>query len=222
MPSGVFVLDIDGPAGAASLRRREAEHGTLPATLTSATGRHLGRHLWFTADVPVPKSEDRVGEKLDIRGDGSYAVVPPSVHPNCSIYRWVNDLPPAPAPAWLVALAQHKPRPIFPAYRPQTRRALLTSTSSESYGLGALNDEISALRAASSGHRNSELNRASFCLHQLVAGQELHAEDVMHGLLGAGHENGLVAEDGLRKVQATIESGGNAELRFPRDRYGRR
>ena len=46
--SGVFVLDIDGSAGEAALKVLEERHGSLPPTLTAATGR--GRHLYF--EVP--------------------------------------------------------------------------------------------------------------------------------------------------------------------------
>src|SRR5665811_1384776 len=47
--SGVFVIDIDGNDGAASLYALEAEHGALPATPEVITAR--GRHLWFKQTV---------------------------------------------------------------------------------------------------------------------------------------------------------------------------
>ena len=46
--SGVFVLDLDGEAGKASLAELEARHGPLPVTLISLTGRDDGgEHRWF-------------------------------------------------------------------------------------------------------------------------------------------------------------------------------
>jgi hypothetical protein len=86
----------------------------------------------------------------------------------------------------------------------------------------ALDREIERLVLASSGTRNATLNCASFVLHQLVAGGELHAEEVMQALHYAAERNGLLAEDRLRRVQATIESGATDGLRSPRDRLGRR
>jgi putative DNA primase/helicase len=75
---------------------------------------------------------------------------------------------------------------------------------------------------ASSGLRNHELNRTSFRLHQLVAGAELHGDDVRRRLIEAATANGLIAENGLRAVRATIDSGATAGLKSPRDRGGRR
>ena len=44
-PSGVFVLDIDGDAGFATLAEIETVQGRLPPTLLSSTGN--GRHHWW-------------------------------------------------------------------------------------------------------------------------------------------------------------------------------
>src|SRR5262245_57540029 len=44
--SGMFVLDVDGDEGEASLRALEREHGELPATVEAITGSG-GRHLFF-------------------------------------------------------------------------------------------------------------------------------------------------------------------------------
>ena len=43
--SRVFVLDVDGEDGEASLRNLEAEHGALPSTVEVITGK--GRHCYF-------------------------------------------------------------------------------------------------------------------------------------------------------------------------------
>jgi hypothetical protein len=45
-PARLAALDIDGPAGEASLQELVRQHGELPATLESRTGK--GRHLLFT------------------------------------------------------------------------------------------------------------------------------------------------------------------------------
>src|SRR5262245_52936391 len=52
VPSGVFVLDVDGEQGFASLAELVDRHGLLPATSVSTTGK--GRHYWFRADGPIP------------------------------------------------------------------------------------------------------------------------------------------------------------------------
>jgi putative DNA primase/helicase len=223
-PSGVFIVDIDGKLGAVNLRELMTKFGALPATLISTTGK--GWHLWFRADGEIPCSTGKISPGIDVRADGGYVVAPPSIHPNGKAYRWLNDLPPAPAPAWLIHLAQRKPSlPVTaapPLPSPSWSPIGIISASSAAYGLAALDREIERLTLASSGNRNAELNRVSFRLHQLVAGQELHSEEVARQLIRATQANGLLAEDGLRQVQATIQSGANAGMRSPRDRHGRR
>src|SRR5262245_32772533 len=66
--SGVWVLDVDGAAGATALAELELERGALPATKASATS--SGCHLWLCADGPIPSSVARVAAGLDVRGDG--------------------------------------------------------------------------------------------------------------------------------------------------------
>lgn len=79
--SGLYVVDIDGPEGEASLAR----YGDLPATPESRTGK--GRHLLF--HWPDGRnSAGKLGPKIDTRGAGGYIVAAPSVHPNGGKYRW--------------------------------------------------------------------------------------------------------------------------------------
>jgi hypothetical protein len=86
------------------------------------------------------------------------------------------------------------------------------------YGEAALAREAETLAAVAPGGRNHALNRASFSLHQLVAGGELEHGEVEHRLLAAAERNGLIADDGLRSVLATIRSGARAGLQHPRSR----
>jgi hypothetical protein len=104
--SGIVVLDIDTKKnGEESLGALETIHGALPATVEVLTGN--GRHLWFShPGYTVHNSVGDVGEGLDIRGDGGYVIVPPSIHENGRRYEWEvsHDLetPLASFPSWLV------------------------------------------------------------------------------------------------------------------------
>src|SRR5271166_2907766 len=201
LASGIWVLDVDGADGAAVLGNLETEHGGLPVTLCSITS--AGCHLWFRADGHIPSSAGRVGLGLDVRGEGGYVLAPPSVHPDGPIYRWSNTAPPTITPTWLVRLASEKPTPSAPL-NPSPRCNGVCS-SPGAYGKAALDREIDALAKTAPGARNHALNRASFSLHQLVAGGELDAAEVQDRLFAAAAANGLLADpaDGPRSVMAT-------------------
>ena len=88
--SGVWILDVDGEDGEATLRGLRARLGALPRTREVITGG--GRHLWFRYTGPIPSTADtRIGAGVHTRGDGGYVVVPPSVHASGRIYQWSVD-----------------------------------------------------------------------------------------------------------------------------------
>jgi Bifunctional DNA primase/polymerase, N-terminal len=223
--SGFWVFDTDGDEGEASLRGLESEHGLLPPTREAISGGG-GRHLWFKYTGPVPSKAGPIGIGLDTRGDGGYIIAPPSIHPNGRAYAWsvdsVDEL--AIAPDWLLQLVRKRPAPTI------SERALENISrpgnyfgphrQSDAYGLAALEDEITALAATLPGGRNHALNRAAFCLFQLVAGGELDRTQVTARLIDACHHNGLIEDDGWRTVMATIHSGMGAGLQHPRSRPG--
>lgn len=85
--SGLFVLDVDGAEGERAL---SALGAAACRTIEQRTSK--GRHRFFRAPgVPVRNSVSRLGPALDVRGDGGYVVVPPSVHPSGFRYSWTFD-----------------------------------------------------------------------------------------------------------------------------------
>jgi hypothetical protein len=102
--SNLLVLDVDrhdGRDGDAALAALEARHGALPPTVTVATG--CGRHLYFRVGAyAVQNSAGKLGDGLDIRGDGGYVIAPPSCHPSGQHYVWTGAKEIAAAPSWLV------------------------------------------------------------------------------------------------------------------------
>lgn len=98
-----IVLDVDGPEGEANLRALEEEYGTLPETSTVQTGR--GRHLYFSPNGrSVRCSAGKLGDHLDIRAEGGYVILPPSVHVCGKVYEWVPNRKPALWPEWFTQL----------------------------------------------------------------------------------------------------------------------
>jgi hypothetical protein len=106
--SGVWVLDVDGEEGEASLHDLESRHGGVPTTMMAQTAR--GFHSYFKMpSYQIPNSASMIGAKLDVRGDGGYVVAPPSVHQSGHVYRWLVDGGVfIDAPEWLIELATAK------------------------------------------------------------------------------------------------------------------
>lgn len=98
--SGVVVVDCDSEAGVVAANRRG-----MPITPTATTGK--GRHYFFTHPGQEVRNAVRLDEDVDLRGDGGYVLVAPSVHPSGAEYRWVpglglDDVPLAPCPEWVM------------------------------------------------------------------------------------------------------------------------
>ena len=109
--SNVVVLDVDpGHGGQESLARLEQDHGLLPQTLEQKTGGG-GRHLVFKRPGMAARSRVGVAPGLDIRANGGYIVVSPSLHASGERYIWVNGGNPlALMPQWLEDIVSHNGR----------------------------------------------------------------------------------------------------------------
>ena len=97
--AGRLVLDVDakrGVDGFASLARLEAEVGNLDNTRTASTPSG-GQHRWFTVEQELPSSAGLLGPGLDVRCDGGYVLLPPSVIDGAP-YTWEDDGPMRPLP----------------------------------------------------------------------------------------------------------------------------
>jgi hypothetical protein len=103
--SGLLVLDIDPRQGGDdALHELEQEHGTLPVTASVKTPGG-GQHYHFThPGGEVRGSAGEVGPGIDIRADGGYVLVPPSVGASGCAYEQDEEAQLASAPAWLLRL----------------------------------------------------------------------------------------------------------------------
>lgn len=90
--SGLLVVDVDGEAGAQSMRHLEKESGPIPPTVTAMTGR--GHHYYFAFPQYPTRSSTGVRPGIDIRADGGMVVAPPSVHATGSVYQFVSGRSP--------------------------------------------------------------------------------------------------------------------------------
>ena len=108
--SGFWVSEIDtkarhGVDGFAALVELIAEHGPLPATLMAESPSGSRHYYWsWPLEFPITNSTSKIGPGIDVRGQGGMVIAPPSVREE-GLYRWLNDLPIARAPQWLLELA---------------------------------------------------------------------------------------------------------------------
>jgi hypothetical protein len=111
---GAFALDPDRPEklgepdGEAALQELERQYGKLPPTHTHITpgGR---RHLLFAIPegLQVTNSKGSLPPGIDVRGDGGYIIVPPSMRQDSRAYEIEEPLDYfhfAPPPDWLVSM----------------------------------------------------------------------------------------------------------------------
>lgn len=211
--SGVMVVDVDGEKGAETLATLQREHGSLPPTWRSRTGK--GEHIWFRypdgLDVTNARGQLK-GTGIDIRGDGGYVVAPGSTHQNGALYDWQDDCRPddvkiATAPAWFLDLLKK------PAVERQPYKVGELNGSHDRYVEAAYRAEIQAVASAQEGLRNDTLHKAAVKLATIVAAGELNEGAVKRQLFQAALSCGLDE----REIEATIESGFKFGLAHPRD-----
>jgi Bifunctional DNA primase/polymerase, N-terminal len=105
LPADIFVIDLDGEDACNGWLNTCGRHGELPPTLTVNTKR--GKHLYFRCNIESRNSVGQIGKGVDVRGNGGYVLLPPSVHPSGALYTLDcrTELEIARAPEWLTTLA---------------------------------------------------------------------------------------------------------------------
>lgn len=205
--SGLVAVDVDGPAGAASIARLQLDHGPLPATRRQVTAR--GEHLLFAhPGWQLPNSSGLLGAGVDVRGDGGLLVAAPSLHATGHRYRWFADpdrQAVAAMPEWLASLLR-------PAEPPPARGDGRALDLPPAYATAALSAEVARVRATAAGGpgrlgRNDALNRAAFALGTLVATGALTDAHVRQALTAAGVDAGLPPREAARTVASGLTAG---------------
>jgi hypothetical protein len=202
------ALDVDGPAGLATLRQlARAASLRLPGPVARTGGG--GWHYWF-APTGHGNRPPRGLAQVDWRGRGGAVLAPPSRHVSGGVYRWLVDLDAAPLPEVPAALrALLNPdgpttaRPVGPA-RPDT--------PGHPYGRRVLAAELAALGRATPGQRNRSLNQTAFKVYRYVGGGVLQDEAVTAAFTETALAIGLSAAE----IGRTLASARTAGLANPR------
>jgi len=114
--SGIVVVDLDKRDkydGLAEWQDLMTRNHLELHTSTSQTGGG-GRHLLFKAPVgtTIKNSAGQLAPGIDVRGDGGYIVLPPSIHPTGTPYAWVEGATTiAPLPDVVVDILSREPDP---------------------------------------------------------------------------------------------------------------
>ena len=143
--AGLIALDLDPAHGAGPWW--QAHGPTLRHTVAARSG-NGGWHLLLRVPpaCEIRNSSSKLAPGVDVRGDGGYLVVAPSVHPLGRPYRWVRgqspwecDLLPLPDPL-IHALTR-----AGPARPPPTRPTQLANTPAPTIPTGQRNTTLTSL-----------------------------------------------------------------------------
>lgn len=187
--SGIYVVDLDGPAAVEAYR----ELG-FPEGWQSRTGSGV-HHLFSLADA-LPNTAGKIAAGIDTRGAGGYIVAPPSVHyKRLARYEWIaraGDAPPA-LPDVIRAA-------VTPSMQTPSRPPTVTFGASSAYAKGVLRHALERLGSCPDGTRNETLNRESFLLGQWIGGGELDPSGIALAL-----EQAHPTPCDVAKVRSTIK-----------------
>jgi len=205
--SGLLVLDIDSYKDIYQGHDLEIDEQTV----TSLSGGG-GTHLFYKQSGNLGNRRKGLPDGIDVRGEGGYVVVAPSLHKSGNVYQWEDSYSP-----WEIEL-KPVPTKLAELLTPPPTKQITVDTSKKYeskgsvYGVQALTKECEKIVVAANGTRNNTLNTAAFSVGQLIAGGELDQIYALDKLMIAASEAGLSQEEAER----TTESGLAAGLQNPR------
>lgn len=209
----LVALDVDGDAGRATLDVLEAELGTLPATLTSRSGRvDGGEHRVFVlpSDANLGAVRNRasvLGPGLDVRAEGGQIVVAPSLHVSGGRYAWTVCVEPAELPAgWAERLTKpadqnnglgwhHSPEAVG-VRADGTRRPRSTDQGDRPrrFAQAILEKACATLRDTPRGRRNDTASAQAYALGGLLWTEAWSADHALSELVCATRQGGWSRE----------------------------
>jgi hypothetical protein len=206
--AGVVGIDIDPRSGGRLVPE------LMTPTLAVASGNH-GWHLYYRHPGGYVASRELPGVAgVDVKADGGYCVLPPSVHPlTRRPYRWANTRPVEEMPPRLNRMVLAPPAATDPA------RAQIAAHGTWRAGTGAgagqvvrhpeklLSACLAAVRQAPEGRRRTTLYGAAHGVARVVLTGHLTADEAVARLVDAGRHAGQTDRD----IHAAITGAFTAE-----------
>lgn len=204
--SGTVVVDVDPRHGGHDSLTALIAEGLLPRTRYAVTGSD-GLHLYYRHPGPPVISRPMPGRPgIDIKADGGYVVLAPSVHQRTGRpYRWTHaghDLIEM-APALLDACQAAPARTVSDTARP-TRTHRAGAISSPDALLAAI---LATVAAAPKGRHRVTLYGAARGVARMVAAGAIDHADAIAALTDAGR----AADQTEREIHGAITGGFRAE-----------
>jgi Protein of unknown function (DUF3631)/Bifunctional DNA primase/polymerase, N-terminal len=241
--AGLVVVDADrhgGPDGVAALAGLASEHCGLPfgpMTATAGGGEH---HVFRQPDGRrFGNRSGALPAGIDVRGAGGWIVAPGSVRPDGARWEPADGTPSLAdafrsrtiptLPEWIGARIYGGPQrslggppsvetnsPTVSAQPHRNGRHDPSSGRREGdYARAALDGCARELARAGLGERNNMLNSSAYRMGRMAARGWIEGPDIADALWEACEINGLVRDDGIDAVQATLASGVNAGVAEP-------
>ncbi|MFI6682007.1 bifunctional DNA primase/polymerase [Kribbella sp. NPDC050470] len=199
--SGLLVVDVDPAHGGDRSLAGLVVDQLVPRTLWVRSGSG-GVHLYYRhpgGDMQSRPMPDRAG--IDIKADGGYVVLPPSIHHRThQPYRWgtgpadVVEMPPALVTACLP--------PAEPEASPAGQIATVEA-GGISHPERLLTAHLDAVRNAPEGRRRTTLYGAARGVARMVAAGAINHADAIAALTDVGQQ----AEQTARDIRAAITGG---------------
>ena len=209
--SGLFVIDTDSSEGWMWFVSKG-----LPETYIVKTGKDdpFAYHYYFRRPAGIKiKTVASIVPGLDVRGDGGMVIAPPSIHPvSGNRYAIVDAREVAEAPGWLIELVKDT-REERSAVTPSDLDPL--SADQMAFGRNIFLKacrEFAALPAGT-GVRNASMNKLGFLTGSLIARDCFDLDFAQAATLEYAAD--YIAQDGLREVMRTFQSGVTAGMASP-------
>lgn len=211
--AGCFVVETDSPEASAWLLDQN-----LPPGPVAESSQEFKRHYYFRhPGFRVANSQSQIAPNIDVRGDGGYVVVPPSVHHTGVIYQWIvspEDVELPDAPGWLLDAIVQRSEPPANAQRPSPIRPDDPTLSRwQKYARRALENEVRNVATAPDGKKHEIVRNSSISMGTLVPHGIISAAEIKEFLFSAIAGR---AKDKANAAQ-TIEDGIAYGIKYPRD-----